>query len=115
MRPNDFSVDNAIKVMGLWEKHLGFWSANNNYLKHPELLVSSLQNIDYWITGRFEDRIGSRYTEDSKLFAYLEKGKLEFECYAQANTVFGKDKKKETEKAEEEFNKAVSRYMKTIE
>ena len=87
MEPKDFTVDVAKKVMELWREHLGFWYDNNRYLKDTELLVFSLQDPNSWITGRFEDRIGSRYTDDSKLLVYLRDSGLEIECYAQAHTV----------------------------
>jgi hypothetical protein len=114
MELRNFTVDVAKQVIRLWEEHLGFWYENNRYLEYPELLVSSLQDPSSWVTGRFEDRIGSRYTDDSKLLVYLKNQGLEFECYAQAHTVFGEQKKQEAERAEETFNQAVMEYVKTV-
>jgi len=114
MNPKDFTVDVAKKVMNLWKEHLGFCYDHNRYLKHPELFVSSLQDPNSWVTERFEDRIGSRYTGDSRLLVYLRNEGLEIECYVQANTVFGQDRKQEAERAEETFNRAVMEYVKTV-
>jgi hypothetical protein len=114
MKLGDLTVDIAKRVMSLWQEHLGFWYKNNRYLEHPELLVSSLQDPTCWTTGRFEDRIGSMYTDDSKLLAYLRSEGLEFECYVQTHTVFGQDRKQEAERAEEAFNRAVMEYVKTV-
>ena len=114
MELNQFKVDNAKKIMDLWKKHLGFWHNDHWYFKHPEVLVYSLKNPESWVTGRFEDRIGSRYTDDSKLLAYLGEEGLEFECYAQAHTVMRKDRQQEADRSEEAFNKAVMEYAQTV-
>ncbi len=112
MRLEDFNVDVAKKVINLWKEHLGFWDKNNFYLNEPELLVFLLNDVDKWVTGRFEERLGSKYTDDSKLLIYIENQNLKVECYAQTQTVFGKINKEKAEDAEMNFNKIVSEYFK---
>ena len=106
MRIKDFTPDIAKKVMELWSQHLGVCCESQRYLEHPELLAWEMQSPNSWITGRFEDRIGSKWTDDSKLLAYLrtESG-LEFECYVQAHTIMGQEIRQEAEKAEDEFKR----------
>lgn len=114
MKPEQFTSGVAKRVMLLWKEHLGFFYRDHHYYTDAKLLVYALENPQSWLAGRFEDRIGSRYTDDSKLLAYLRSGQLEFECYAQAQTVMGPEKRKEAENAEDAFNKAVHEYIQTV-
>jgi hypothetical protein len=113
MRPEDFTVDVARKVMLLWKEHLGFWREHNHYMEHPEILASRLQKPSEW-HGTFQDRVGSKYTDDSKLRACLKDGELEISCYAQSHVVFGKKEKQEAEKAQNDFNTAVMKYISNL-
>lgn len=106
MELKDFTPAKARDVMKLWKKHLGFFYAKNSYLRYPEILSSFVQDPKYWVTGRYEDRVGSKYTDDSKLIVRSNQGKLEISCYVQAHTVMGRERIKEAEEAEEAFNLA---------
>jgi len=106
MRPEDFNADAARKVMELWAKHLGFWDEDRLYLRSPELLSSRIQDPKVLFIG-FEDRIGSRYSDDSKLTACChEDSGLEVMCYVQEHSG-----KQEAIMAEESFNRAVSEFL----
>jgi len=113
MKPENVTVDVATKVMEIWQEHLGFWYDDNKYLDEPSLLSSILQTPDEWMAGMFQDRIGSKYTDDSKLYARVERGDLKITCYVQPHTVF-KDNRQKAQDAEDSFNKAVKTYLNSI-
>lgn len=113
MRHGDFTPDVAKKVIDIWQEHMGLWNEQDLYVIHPDILSSDMQDPRCWVTGRFEARIGSRYTDDSKLIAYERGGVLELECYAQSHTVF-RDNRPEVERAQEAFNLAVREYTNSL-
>jgi len=67
MKLEDFTPGVAKKVILLWKRHLGFYHRENSYLRHPEILADFVHDPTCWLTGGYQDRIGSRYTDDSKL------------------------------------------------
>jgi len=93
MKLAEFDENVARKVMDLWQEHLGFWHSFNLYCEHPAVLAACMTDREYWASGRFEDRIGSRYTDDSKLLAYLRHGELEIACYVQAPVALGAERR----------------------
>ena len=113
MKPEDFTADVAERVMGLWAEHLGFWRKSNRYSENPRLLANLLQNPNGWLAGMFQDRIGSRFTDDSKLYASLTKGKLELRCYVQAHTAV-REEEQEALDAENTFNSEVMSYLTSV-
>ena len=114
MKLKDFTPDVARQVIDLWEQHLGFFYKNRLCMDSPEFLASEVQDLENWATGRFEPRIGSKFTDDSKLLVYFVGGDIEVKCYAQAHTAIGKERRHEAERAEESFNKAVKDYIRTL-
>lgn len=115
MHLKDFTPDVARNVMELWKEHLGLhYFGSQRYFEDPEQLSSSVINPRNWLLGRYEDRIGSRWTEDSKLFVYNNRpgdDGLRIEAYVQAQNLWRN--RVEAEKAEETFNRAVMEYIRT--
>ena len=115
MHIKDFTPDVAKKVMELWNEHLGLHTLSRRYFENPGQLSSAVKDPYHWWAGRYEDRIGSRWTEDSKLLIYSNRfgdDGLRIEAYVQAqNLMAARD---EAERAEETFNKAVMEYVRTV-
>lgn len=107
MKLEDFNTDIAKKVMALWKEHLGVY--DKKYFRHPELLVRNVIESMYSLYY-FEDRIGSRFSEDSKLHATAFDD-LIFECNVQSHTIMDAAIRKQAENAEEVFNKSVKEYL----
>ena len=110
MKQNEFTADIAKKVMELWKEHLGFFYGKHNYYENPQMLVDAF-NREILNIGVFQDRVGSRYSDDSKLTIKVIGNQVEFDCYVQAH---GVDKKK-SEVAEDKFNAAIKEYISTLE
>ncbi len=111
MKLEEFTPDVAKRLMYLWKRHMGIYGMGSSYLKNPELLSELVRDRENWITGRYEDRIGSKYTDDSKLIVCLNRGEVEVSCYAQAHAVMGRERAKEAEQAEKNFNLAVKTLL----
>lgn len=110
MRLREFDVNVARRVMDLWNLHLGLhYFGSEKYFESPELLVRDINNPRFWFTGRWENRIGSRWTEDSKLFVYDRHEGISVEAYVQAqNLIVSVDK---AQKGEDEFNRVMKEYL----
>ena len=113
MKLSEFDVNVARQVMNLWNQHLGLhYFGSQKYFDCPHLLVLDARNPRFWLCRRYENRIGSRWTEDSKLFMYLNRfgnEGLRIEAYVQAqNLMVGRD---EAQRGEDEFNRVVKEYV----
>lgn len=112
MKLKNFDANIAAKVIDLWKEHLGIHSRTSPHFD-PEFLAEEVRDSHTWVTGRYDPRIGSKFTDDSKLLVSLRDGKVVIECYVQAHTV-AKDRQQEALTAEETFNKAMVDYVNTI-
>ena len=115
MNPDDFVLVNATDIIARWVEHLGPHSFNR-YIASPHLLVAHIHDPASWDTGRIEARIGSRYSEDSKLLVYDRIEGLEFLCYVQMIKSFGvtEAELQEAKRAEETFNQAAREYLQSV-
>ena len=115
MNREDFVLVNATDIIALWVAHLGPHSSNR-YIRFPHMLVSHIKNPESWDAGRIEARIGSRFSEDSKLLVYDRIEGLEFLCYAQMVKSFGvtEAELQEAERAERAFNRAARDYLQSL-
>src|SRR3989344_2570821 len=98
MKLAEFTGEDARKIMDLWKIHLGM-IYKHPYFTHPEFFSELVQDPSAWVTGRLEDRLGSRWSDDAKLFMYLRMGNLEIKCYVQTHTIMPQHKQ-EAERAE---------------
>ena len=77
-----FTREICLNLLELYKQELGGFGVNR-YLRHPELLYSEVQNPHSWVAFPvFYDRIGSRFSEDTKLgFKITQHGDLEVLLY----------------------------------
>ena len=111
MKLTEFTPDVAKRVMELWKTHLGLcpgWNSQK-YYEHPDLLVVMVINSRNWVTGRFEEPIGSKWTDNSKLLVYNRyREGVHIEAYVDLPTYM---ECPEAGKKEEEFNRDVMAYV----
>jgi hypothetical protein len=113
----DFTPDVAKKVIGLWQEYMGFFyndAVSRLYVDSPELLVKRVGD-SFRQFGRFDERITSSFSDDSKLQIYPDwDGKIKFECYAQTQSMMGKERRDAAEKSQNAFNEAVRKYIDSL-
>ncbi len=81
MKPKDFSREVCIRLLELYKEELGGFGVDR-YLENPEILYFHVQNPRRWLSRIEYERIGSRFSEDTKLgFQLSEQGDLEMVLY----------------------------------
>ena len=81
MKPKDFSREVCLRLLELYKEELGGFGVDR-YLRAPGLLYLHIQNPHGWLSLIEYERIGSRFSEDTKLgFQVSGQGDLEIVLY----------------------------------
>ena len=81
MKPKEFSREACLRLLEVYKEELGGVYVNS-YLRTPELLYPHIQNPHAWLMSIEYERIGSRFSEDTKLgFQVSGQGDLEIVLY----------------------------------
>lgn len=117
MKLSEFTPNIARDVMKIWIDYFGsVTSVNQRYVDNPEVLSRDVRNPRYWFGGCYSYRMGSKWTNDSKLLVHFNNHQrtLEVECYMQSQSLWG-EQRKEAEIAEIKFNNAIKKYLMQFE
>jgi hypothetical protein len=120
MELKDFDESVARDVINKWEKHLGFFWSGSLYFEAPKFLVEAIKKSYHWNRGFYDDIIGSRYTDDSRLIIlcaenqgfFLKEGRIQIiKCDVMEQTLPCEDFRQEAKEAERISNEEMMRYL----
>lgn len=110
MKPSELSKRKLVEILRVYKKFIGDEYFVRNYIRYPEFMLNNVRNCDYTIQ---EWRIGSRWTDDTKLQFRMgiDSEELEVLVYLNYNT---KDQTilQEFDEAEKKFLEEASKILK---
>ena len=117
MRSGQFGEDAAADIIRLWNLHLGV--GDRAYGENPALLVSEFADPHLWPDNpgpkrQYMPKLGSRYSEETRLSFDVVNGKLELTCRYPDNPFhLHREQIREALLAQADFNAAIREYLST--
>src|SRR3989344_2849954 len=110
MKPSELPREKLVKILKNYKKFIGNEYCVGNYIKYPELILDDVRNcgytIEYW-------RIGSRWTDDTKLGFRMNDDSGELEILVYLNYITNNQKiLKDFDEAEKKFLGEVREILK---
>jgi hypothetical protein len=121
MKLENLSLTDIGELIRLWKKHFGFFY-DKRYEHCPEMLLDQIKDKGGWVITRYETRVGSKFTDDTKILVYdqgdnieilahMNDGNLERSIANLALAESVRERKKQELDAETAFNEDMKRYL----